>query len=217
MMTNLPDIIKGKIIRKIYSNRNPIVIAGLGRCGTTLMYNSILENHYYLMSSGILMFDDEQIQFGWNELFKTHDYPPKNLPNKVKLIFMFGNPLNTVISAHRLMNHWGQKHHEHLRSNQFRPNNEILKSDTLKLHELFDAWNQVQNFSFISVRYETLYSKKTLNALSDYLGFRLQLLPQQPRISDWETHPKKKQLLSVYGDLHKKILDADDVKIWSSK
>lgn len=217
MFTELPNIIKGKITRKFYKNRNPIIIAGLGRCGTTLMYNSFVENHYFLTNWRFLMFDDEQIQFERNELYKTHDYPPEYLPDDVNVIFMFGNPLNIAISAHRIINHFGQTHHEHLRSDLYRPNDDILKSDTLKLHELFEAWNQAQNFSFISVRYETLYSQKTVDALSEYLGFRLKLLPQKPRITDWETHPKKQQLLSVYGDLHEKILDADDVKIWPKK
>lgn len=181
------------------------------------MFNSILRNHYYLASREIVMFKDRNNDFEKNHLYKTHDYPPSVLPNNVKVIFMFGNPMNTVVSAHRRINKWGRLHHQHVRSDLFTPNDTILKADTLKLHNLFESWYKPQPFSLINVRYETLYSEKTKAAISDFLGFNLKLFPQKPRSSNWETHPRKKELLEVYGDLNEKIENSDDFKIWKKQ
>jgi len=136
------------------------------------------------------------------------------LPSNVKLIYLFANPLNIVISAHRTINQWGKDHHMHLCSNLFEENNSVFYKDTLLLHRNFEAWYRPQGFGFISVKYESLYENRTIETLSDFLGFHLKLPPFCKRESDYSNHPMKDQLMRVYADLHYKIEKAEKVKIW---
>jgi len=205
---------KRAISMKLSKGKDPIIIAGLGRCGTTLVFNSIIENHLYSGYNGIIQIKDYQGDYLNDVIYKTHDYPPVSLPENVKIIFMFGNPYNTIVSTHRHINLFGELHHKHLGSNKYKLNNDIFYEDTLKLEQLFDAWNKSQNFDFLSLRYESLYDSKSIEILSEFLGFKLKLFPEKERKSNWTRNPKRDQLEKVYGDLFNRIESAENIKIW---
>ena len=149
--------------------------------------------------------------------YKTHDYPPNYLPSNVKLIYMFGNPLNIVISTNKKINEWGYLHHYHLNSNLYRFNDELFYKDTLLLHKHFDTWYKKQNFEFISIKYEALYNKETIEVLNSYLGFQLKIMPYIKREADYKNHPQRENLLDTYCVLYEKIEKAENVKIWNPK
>jgi len=195
------------------SFKNVIIIGGLGRCGTQLICKSlknsgISENSYFLDRF------DKQKEYINGVYYKTHDYPPDYLPPNVKVIYMFGNPMNIVISAHKQMNEWGYLHHYHLNSNLYTFNDELFYKDTLLLHRHFDAWYKNQNFEFISIKYESLYNTETIEILNNFLGFELKLLPFAKREADYKTHPHKENLIKTYSALNEKIKSADNVKVW---
>lgn len=192
---------------------NAIVVAGLGRCGTTIVYDSIRKQGFKRQASFLSRLDTETL-LEPGVVYKTHGYPPESLPGHVKLIFMFGNPFDIVISAHRRINEWGEKHHQHLGSGAFVHNDSVFYEDTMRLENLFDAWNQKRGFTFASVRYERLFDESLLRRLNEYLGFQLQLPPQRRRQSDWTSHPQKDQLRKVYSQLNEKIEAAESFKIW---
>ena len=129
---------------------------------------------------------------------------------------MFGNPMNIVVSAHTQMNAWGRVHHEHLGSDLFVDNDCVFQEDTLLLSEHFDLWYRPQRFSFATVKYEALYERETIATLSDYLGIKLILPPFDKREANWIDHPQKEKLLEIYANLHKRIEEADGIKIWPS-
>lgn len=209
--------IKLELIHRVKSFNEAIIIAGLGRCGTTLLHNSIVQNHYYKGHKQIIKFSNDIINYNNGIIYKTHDYPPSNLLNNVKVIFMFGNPMNTAISTHRRINEWGKSHHYHLGSEKFVENDDILSNDSLNLYNLFKAWIKSQNFEFLSLRYESLYNEPSLELLREYLGFNVKLLPYIPRKTDWNTHRERKSLELTYGDLENLIMDTCDAKIWKKK
>jgi hypothetical protein len=195
---------------------NAIIVGGLGRCGTKLICKSlrksgISKNSYFLDRF------DQQEEYTAGYYYKTHDYPPSYLPANVKLIYMFGNPMNTAISAHKKINEWGYLHHYHLNSNLYKFNDELFYKDTLLLHEHFDAWYKEQNFEFISIKYEALHNTETKEKLSSFLGFKLNLLPFSKRESDYRTHPQREHLIKTYFELNEKIKNAENVKIWKAK
>jgi len=200
-------------IPKYFFSSHALVVAGLGRCGTSLISNT-LRNSGYIPGPFIVHLDDKlRLRPGY--IHKTHSYPPYYLQKNIKLIFMFGNPMDIALSTYKRINAWGEMHHLHLQSDLFEPNDSILFRDTLKLDSLFKAWYKEQNFGFISIRYETLYTDATQKLLKEYLGFRLPLPPYKKRKSNWEVHPKKNSLYSVYGQLNDSIESADDVRIWN--
>lgn len=205
---------KRAISIKLSKGKPPIIIAGLGRCGTTLVFNSIITNHFYLGHNGVIQIQNYSGVFSKDYVYKTHDYPAVSTLENAKIVFMFGNPYNTILSTHYHINMFGVLHHRHLGSKMYKTNDDIFYNDTLDLGRLFDSWYKPQNFDFLSVRYESLYDKNTIENLSDYLGFNLKLFPYKPRSTDWNIHPMKEELIKTYGDLYDKIEKAEDVKLW---
>lgn len=206
--------IQHKVNNRKVHNLQPIIIAGIGRCGTTLLYNSLQAKGF--IGSGMIT-NSEDTKFEKGNIYKTHDYPPDQLPVEAKVIFMFGNPYDIVISTSRKINQWGLEHFEHLASPKYIPNKQLFQSDDLLLERLFDAWMQKQSFSFISIKYEFLYSPKVKEVLNNYLGFKIDLPPRRERKANWQIHPEHEQLKKVYRDLFHKIEKAEDIKIWQKK
>jgi hypothetical protein len=190
------------------------VVAGLGRCGTGLLVESLVRSG--LLKQPFLNRFDDVREFIKGRVAKTHDYPPACLPEHVKVVYLFGNPMNIAISANEKINAWGRKHHMHLASDCFEESTSILYRDTLQLQRQFTAWYCPQGFPFMTMRYESLFEESHRARLAEYLGIPLQLPARRPRSADWLSHPLKDRLLEVYGDLHQTIERVEDVKIWMS-
>ena len=193
--------------------RHAVVVAGLGRCGTKLIFKA-LKAHGYAHHPDFITRFDGVAGFAPGFAYKTHDLPPEALPEQVKLIFLFGDPLNIAISVHERMNAWGRRHHDHMQSALYVDNDCVFERDTLRLHEHFAAWYRPQPFPFLSVRYEALGTAAAREALADFLGHAVPLPPFRPRRSDWTTHPRREALKRVYGDLQARVAEADDVRRW---
>ena len=127
---------------------------------------------------------------------------------------MFGNIMNTIISATKTINLWGELHFRNLHSDKFKPYEDPYFEDVMLLENLFDAWYQSQNFPFMTVKYEGLYNKKTLQMLNDFVGFNIEFPPFKKRETDWSTHCQRNSVLDTYKNLNEKIEKADECKIW---
>jgi hypothetical protein len=196
--------------------RHAYIVAGLGRCGTTLVFNSLVRRGYKGDLPFLRRFDDlDSYQNG--AVYKTHYLPPESLPDNVKLIYLFGHPIDTIISTHRMINQWGARHHANLGSESFRSNDDIFYRDSLALCEHFDRWYRPQAFPFISIRYEALHLVDTRTALSRFLGFELRLPPNRERRANRSEHSMRDQILEVYRELDRRIEQAEDVRIWRER
>jgi hypothetical protein len=196
--------------------KNAIIVGGLGRCGTKMVCDSLRHTGFFENKEFLGRFDSQK-EYISGFYYKTHDYPPNYLPSNVKMIYMFGNPMNTAISAQKKINEWGYLHHYHLNSNLYTFNDEIFYKDTLLLTKHFDAWYREQKFEFISIKYEAMYNKETIELLNGFLGLKVRLIPFVNRESDYKIHPQKDNLLKTYSDLNNKIENAQNVKIWKLK
>lgn len=186
----------------IFWRKNTIIIAGLGRSGTTLLYNSIADNHYYKKQDELIKFDKQKI-YKRGYVYKTHDYPPKGvLPKHVKVVFMYGNIYNTVISTHAKINEWYKKHHYHLSSEIFKPNDEIFYKDIFQFEKQFESWKKSDA---LVVTYEKLYTNETQLNLSNYLGFKIKMIKRRERKSSFKNHPMAKVIMNTYTSLFKKM------------
>ncbi len=190
-----------------------VVVAGLGRCGTTLVQRAFVQ-HGFRPHNQFVNDLGTELTGPAGTVYKTHHYPPDSLPENVRLIFMFGNPMNIALSVHRRINKWGRDHHDHLGSDGFVSNDSVIGSDTLQLSRLFDAWYRPQGFGFMTIRYESLYEPPVRAALNDYVGFDVPLASRRARETDWESHPDSSLLLETYGELAARIDQAEDCKVW---
>lgn len=202
-----------KIKKKyLFKDDPPIIVAGLARCGTTLTTNAIISSRG---ASFEYVSNLNQPTFTNGTVYKTHDYPDiEEFHDDLKTIFMFGNITNTIFSLNKLLNIHGVTLFNNFHSDQFQPNEQLYYDDILQLEKHFDAWYRPQKFSCISMRYESLYSEKTLNALNDYLGFKVKFPPYEKRSTNPIFYPEKNIVDKTYRSLAQKIDAAIDCKIW---
>lgn len=197
---------------------NAIIIAGLGRCGTTVVQKSIKKSCKVKSSRVFIDSFNMCPSLQKNQLYKTHAFPAQyELPDHVKVIFLFGNPMDIVLSVNNKFNTNRLKlHYHHLESPYYKEHYNIIHQDTLQLEKQFKAWHQKQKFDFCSIKYETLFSSATQNKLNDYLGFKIKFPKFAKRKNDWTKDEQKSSLEKTYGNLNQQILKADNFKLWTS-
>jgi hypothetical protein len=202
-----------KLARRALGKVSPapaLLIGGLGRCGTTLVFDSILESTYSYSRARQFVIDIASFDFEKSHVYKTHDFPPEALPSHVRPIFMFGNPMDAAVSA----SGFGEQHYIHIRSPHFPNRHKVFEEDVLLLESHFDSWMRTQNFEFASVRYENLYDAEVLAGLGQFLGVELKLPPHKKRTTDWSAHKMRDQLQKTYASLARKIQAAPAFKVW---
>lgn len=197
---------------KSLADDNAYIIAGLGRCGTTLVQQALIETHAVIKSKQFLSRFSDESKYVTGTIHKTHDLPPATLPSNVKLIFMFGDPRNAALSGYRAFSK--NKHFAHIGVTEIPDREDIFSKDILRLEAHFDTWQQQQGFDFISIRYESLYARETQAMLAEYLGFRVNLPPYRQRSTDWQQHDRRDELETTYSGLNAKIEAAANCKIW---
>lgn len=154
--------------------------------------------------------------------FKEYGYP-----GKVKVIYIFGDPINSVLSHfRRRLSHkksWC-KHHclnvqgEHKKFKVSWDLKDYLKNgvDLFKLEEHFDNWTTVDpdtiDFDYMILKYETAcnHEKEIMSFLNTDVPLNF-----KARSSDWrnESAEIKEQLLEMYGSLLEKCDKFDEMKI----
>ena len=199
---------------KSLSEDNAYIISWLGRCGTTMMQYALIETRGAIKSRSFLSRFSDEKTFVKGTIYKTHSFPPATLPSHVKLVFMFGDPMNAALSGYKEFSKENDKHFQHIGASEVPDREEIFSRDVLMLEQHFDTWYQQQGFDFISVRYETLYTEETQSMLAEFLGFRLILPPYRQRSTDWRQHERGDELATTYAGLNTKIEAAADCRIW---
>ena len=171
----------------VKSMNNTIVVASLSRCGSTLVVNCLakaykrqrsrldivrLDDHinmdYHTTDETIeRSFDGKEAeelrgQYLMGYVYKTHDLAPPNLPMHVKVIFLFGNPIDIVLSAYELdknnltgvdrrftsldlaiRNFRGDIHEK----------GKFFEKDVLRLHDNYESWFRKHKFPVMALRY----------------------------------------------------------------
>jgi len=185
-----------------------LIVPSLGRCGSTLLFKALLA--YF--KNGFFIQNMEDVKFKKSYVYKTHCYAPDKVGKNIKAVFLFGNPFNTVLSAHdRRVNI--KAHYKHFETDYSQRSNYEDK-DTLNLEKHFDSWVKKQTFPLLIVRYETLYDN--IEIISNFLNINLQLPCYRTRKVNWEVlnKNKKQKIMNTYGNLYKKINNCPDIKIW---
>lgn len=177
-----------------------VVINGLGRCGTTMLYRAIVGTG--LKARPFVPSLDHQDRFAPGTALKTHSRPPSSsLPEHVRVVYLFSNPMDIAVSAHRLINQWSALHHEHLGSNRHVDNDQVLEEDSLCLAAHFEQWYSPKSFHLLAIRYESLWTEPARLALREFLGFSITLPAWRARRSDWTGHSRRAALEAAYGPL----------------
>jgi len=174
------------------------VIAGLGRCGTDLIFDATrtaVHNAYGNAHGGFkrcisIKGDQPSSQLCSHRpgyVYKTHDYP-QGVESHIngKFIFMFGDPIDLVLSAQHKTN--TEEHYLNLRVDPRRANTkDYLTEDTMRLEDMFNDWCKLRTPNVLRVRYETMW--ENLDKINDFLGIEIELPPKRARTTSRVDYP----------------------------
>lgn len=165
-----------------------------------------------------------------------HRKTPPNLSFVSRAVYIFGNPLNSIVYHFYVRERykekswgkmWAKKHCKNMRGEWYEFNQEWDLDDYLgngkdlfKMKEHFDNWKRAKvNYPIMFVRYETMWEH--LDEIFDFLDIskeKIKNFPQRrKRRSDWRKLPEKtkNKLLEIYGGFAKEIEKLDN--IWIKK
>lgn len=196
-----------------------LIHSSMGRCGSWWFCHSVRPHFPGFVS----FFNFGDITFEPGTLYKTHDYPPPSAQDHMKIVYMFGNPMNIIASAmekfHFRESMVGRLYYTPWEAFYKFHNADVLEhhkiydQDTLHLEENFDRWYKPQTFPFVAIKYETFH-QIDLEPLYEFLGFKFDLIPYKKRESHWRDHPRCDRLWSTYKRLADKIDDAPPIKFF---
>jgi hypothetical protein len=182
-----------------------IVCAGLPRCGTTMMFGALAG----IRIGGTTPKDYE------GEIKKTHTFRPSRFTDARKAIFMFGDPVVSVVSTYK--NRMTPGHFQNCGAGHINPEKaDIFSEDILNYEKMFTSWMRRQPFDLIAVRYEALYDN--LKLISAFFDDRhLYVKPRAPRRTNPETDVSAEDLSRIkttYASLVEKVARAPDIAIY---
>lgn len=207
------------IIGNIFSSFDyPLILNSYGRSGSTVLTKSIINHasrsslHFVKKSIGQSKWDLNKAEYINGVIYKSHDYPPRELKNdRLRMIYTFADPVDVVLSLvrlHKKDEEWMREHFHHLRAPYTNFTN-ILSEDQLGLEKHIDSWLQEKRFPIAFIRYETMwyYQKE----ISNFLGFELKLPPYKKRLaSSNDSISIREKLQETYAPLNMKLSILDD-------
>ncbi len=198
-----------------------LIINGMGKCGTRLLHGFLCG---YYRRAGFLV-DITQInniKLRNHSIIKTHSpYPIKQCKYNIKVVFMFGNIYNTVISFYK---GWEEKFGGYpnplAATNLFmtnaNKNKSPIENDIFRYKRHFDNWYKSHKYPVLFVRYETMYDH--IGEILDFCGlksFPVEKFPKyKQRTTNWldQPEPIKERLVKLYGSLDEYINQLPDIK-----
>lgn len=208
--------------------KHTIQVTSYGGCGTTTIYDFLDRLN--------LDIPTEKDYGTWKHIY----IPPSIVRREFKAIYIFGNPLNVILSLFRRqfqifhLERMGIKPFERntkaLTINEYvnkYPYLQIFSSlekyiahnyDYYRLDEHFTNWTtSKRHYPIMVVKYETLWNH--LDEIFKFLGIpdsEITNFPKQhKRNSVWQKQPQtiKKKLLNIYGNIYNKTTNYDEIKI----
>ncbi len=189
----------------LVSNKT-FVVAGIPRSGTTMVFRALAG-----LPRGATTPKDYE-----GPIVKTHTPKPQQLKRVDKAIFLFGDPVASVISTRQ--KRWTLKHFKNCGVNNVPIETaDIYAKDFLGYEKMFDAWTRRQGFDTICVRYERIHDN--LQILNSFFGQHLYIPPYRDRNTDVTTSVDQETLAKIqknYRSFIDKVKSAPDVMIYKA-
>ena len=220
--TSLAGRLRGALHRRASSRSVPIVVASMGRSGSTLVFKAI-RNGLAALRFGPLSkvsrariadvaWDLSDCQLAPGIVYKTHALAHE-LPadRDARVVFMYGcasDAAASVLSCRlRFGPAWVAEHFEHMRATgSF---DELGERDVLRFEEQIDGWLGGCSAPVLGIKYEALWDN--IDALSNFLGFPVHLPERQLRSSQNDLDAATIQRISrSYARLDAKIAALPD-------
>lgn len=184
-----------------------ILIASLPRAGSTMLFRAIagLPHKKTTPTNPYCEFVRDLNQLPNKPFLKTHSPAPDKLPQDVRVIYIYGDPVKSVVSFRNKRwnisswqkNNWFYEHEP-----------DIINKDDLDFEKNFDSWLSIHNYPVLAIRYESLWSYQEI--LRKYLGFRFKI--PKPQIRTTEVNDDLKEHLErIYSKLIYKMKKTPEI------
>lgn len=209
---------------------NSIVVAGMGRCGTTMLYRCLhsLSNTNYDSLINVQINDvrpygfmndinDGFLQAG--HLYKTHCFSPVDIRSendcKIKVIYMFGDPRDIVCSITESEEIDIVQHSKHLGVCYENSYFDYLYQDVFRLQQNFKSWLNVrkicenENVQVLFIRYQTIFDN--FNKIKQFLQADFIVPEYKERTKKWQNSKNSYMLNKTYSELYEKLQKYEDI------
>lgn len=214
-----------------FSRFPPIVIASMGRSGSTLVFDSASEGlakirFPFLKNSEIskrlvtdFLWDPYSKSVRNGIVYKTHALG-NEIPyqSKAKFIFVFGKASDAALSViscqERYGNSWIERHLQHLRAKgKFE---EIPYKDVLGFDDQIESWKARSDLDRLFINYEALWDHQ--DEISDFCGFPFYLPERKERSGNFNhNNDLVKQIRTTYHELDVKIAEMPNIQTLKSE
>lgn len=214
---------KSLLAKHFFKDFKPIVVAGTGRSGSTLLFTAISEGLVYkrfkikpgtLAGRALLQFSRaytnrlSSVSASHIPAHKTHDMLSSKNTQGARFVFVYGDPLEaaksvqTMVTKHSKI--WLDEHQFHLKaSGSFE---ELYERDILNYEGQMLSWLAISNENVFGIRYEDIWDRK--DELQEFLGFRVTLPKRIPRKSKPKVEKYNVELFKHLTSIMNKYNDA---------
>ncbi len=186
-----------------------VLVASVPRCGSTYLFRSLakLPQGRQFPRDPDCAFVRDPRQLPERPFLKTHGLAPRTLPDDVRVIFIFGDPLHAIVSTMRKRFNGG-----HFRNCGYGSDQppDIYSRDELHYEQIFDSWMKPQRYPVLAVRYERLQAHES--ELSRFLERRVRLLDNRSRTTR-VPRSLRQQLMPAYGEFVRKVDASPDISV----
>ena len=208
------------------SERPPILVASMGRSGSTFLFSSIIsslarERFPFLplfigrtLCNGTMWYQGNKLFKGY--VHKTHCLANQfSVKNPCKIIYTFSRPSDSVLSVITRKEKYGFRWiSEHFHNLQAKGKYEELPfSDILRISENLYGWINKKDVSLLIIRYEKIWEYQS--EIEDFLSLKLNL----PKFRERKKHSKeaenlKKTIRNTYYELDLAVSKLPDIQIF---
>lgn len=186
-----------------------VLIASIPRCGSTFLLRAV---GGFLPGAGFpkvsyCAFVRNLDNFSAVPFLKTHSLAPRSLPENVRAIFLFADPVEAVVSTRDRM--FNRNHFENCGYLKDEPP-DIFNRDDLGYEKIFDTWTSEHPYPVLALRFETLWEHE--EAIGAFLGRKIILPVKRPRQTKVTEHLQAR-VSEVYASLVEKVRSFPDAKL----
>jgi len=206
------------IISVITTKHNyPLVVASCGRSGSSMLFRYIsrsclrspFRNDYIAKMVRKEVHDLKNENIKDNIVYKTHDYPTRQLKNKkARVVYTYDEPSTVLSSVINKTNKEGKKwlkQHAENMNGKYTKRRDLFEEDSLGIQDNYLAWEKYEGCKVMMVKYSDIWKRK--KEISKFIGFQLYLPTKKERSSSTDnmTNLEKEKIARTFRSMKQKV------------
>jgi len=180
-----------------------IIIPSFGRCGSTEVFSATVRAEH----SGNYGFVRSHLDIPGSGVFKTHCWAPQELDPEAKYIYVYGDPVMSAISAHRMPDDFQVLHYQNMGGN-YDLRDYWPREDTLHIRQNYNSWKAFFGKpNVLPIHYDSLFTGVGGVLISEFVNLAVAIEPKVDRLTIFDpSNPDHIMAQKTYGDI---VADSD--------